>query len=183
MDNFLEEVVVRRKSGLYNFLFFLSWALMLICAVLALIALQGVLGTLFSGNFNLTVLIFFLVFGGAAFLLFRNKDELRIEYEYTFTNGDLDVSKVLNNQKRKYLTCVNMKNVEAAGLVSSPAFQRYVTMPDVKKHNWFLNREAQLYYLYFTKNAVKHLVVLELSNEMAALVHKPNYMNHGVWQG
>lgn len=182
MDNFFEEVVVRRKTGLYNFLYFLSWAVMIVSAVLALIGLQSTLSLIFSGQFDLVVLLTFLFFGGAAFYLFRTKDNLRTEYEYTFTNGDLDVSKVMNNQKRKYLTAVNMKNVEAAGPVTAPSFQRYISMPDVKKHNWFLNREAKLYYYYFVKSGVKHIIVLELSEQMAELTHKANYMNHGVWQ-
>lgn len=183
MDNFREEVVVRRKPGLYNLMYMLSWVAMILGAVLALIGLQNLIMMVLNGSFDLVSLIMVLVFGGTAFLVWRNKDSLKTEYEYTFTNGDLDVSKVLNNQKRKYLTSLNMKNVEAAGAVNTPAFQRYVSMSDVKKHNWFLNREAKLYYYYFTKNQVKHLIILELSDEMVELTRKANYMNFGVWQG
>lgn len=183
MDNFKEEVAVRRNRGLYDFLYYLSWAVIIVFAAMALIALQGLLAMITTGQFDLMSIVTFVVFGGAAFLLWRYKDNLRAEYEYTFTNGDLDVAMVLNNQKRRYLTAVNMKNVDAAGAVNTPAFQRYATMPDVKKHNWFLNRDAHLYYYYFTKKGAKHLIVLELSQEMADLTHKPNYMNYGVWQG
>ena len=76
-----------------------------------------------------------------------------------------------------------MKNVEAAGAVNTPSVQRYLSMNDVKKHNWFLNREAKLYYYFFTMNQVRHLMVVELSDEMVELTKKPNYMNYGVWQG
>ena len=183
MDNFREEVVVRRKNGLYNLLYMLSWAVLVLSVIMAMIALQGFLMMVMSGSFDLINLAVLVVFGGLAFLIWRNKDQLRAEYEYTFTNGELDVAKVLNNQKRKYLTCLNMKNLEAAGAVNTPAFQRYLSMKDVKKHNWFLNREAKLYYYFFTKNQVRHLMVVELSDEMVELTKKPNYMNYGVWQG
>lgn len=182
MDNFREEVVVRRKTGLYNLMYVLSWVALVFSALVALIGLQGLVLTIMQGSFEPLSLITTLLFGGLAFLLWRNKDSLRTEYEYTFTNGDLDVSKVLNNQKRRYLTSLNMKNVEAAGAVNTPAFQRFITMEGVKKHNWFLNREAKLYFYYFTKNQVKHIIILELSDEMVALTKKPNYMGYGIWQ-
>lgn len=184
MDNFREEVVVRRKSGMYNAMYYLSWLLIVISALIALTQLMT-LSQAFAEGFGVGTIIqivVMLLFAGAAFLLWRNKDELRAEYEYSFTNGDLDVAKVLNNTRRKYLTSLPLKNVEACGEVTHQSFQRYLTMKDVKKHNWFLNREAKLYYFYFTKSAVKHLIVLELSDEMVGLVKSRGYLNFGVWQ-
>ena len=121
----------------------------------------------------------FLVFGGIAVLIWFKKDNLRIEYDYTFTNGDLDVGKVFGNARRKLMTSLSMKNVEACGPVTDPSFQRYITMRDVKKHNWFVNREAELYYFYFVKNSVKHIIVLETSREMIDMLRP--YLNYGVW--
>lgn len=183
MDNFREEVVVRRKPGLYTLLYYLSWVFMVIAALIAVMSINGVLSGLSTGEFDFFSLILLVVFGGSAFLLWRNKDTLRLEYEYSFTNGDLDVAKVLNNSRRKYLTSLPMKNVEACGDVTHQSFQRYLSMREVKKHNWFLNRDAKLYYFYFTKNAVKHLIIVELSDEMINLVKARGYLNFGVWQG
>ena len=181
MDNFREEVAVRRSAGLYNFLYMLAWVAMVVFALVAMIGLSGIMGMMSTG-FNIMPVIMLVVFGGSAFLIYRTKDELKSEYEYVFTNGDLDVSKVLNNSRRRYLTSLTMKNVEAAGPVNSAGFNRYVTMPGVKKHNWFLNRDAHLYFFYFVKSGVKHLMVVELTTEMADLVKRPNYMNYGIWQ-
>lgn len=183
MDNFREEVAVRRNPGLYSFLYVVCYALLILAAFIGLSMLMGALSSIMEGQFDLVGLLFGLVSGGAAFLLWRNKDELKTEYEYAFTNGELDVAKVLNNSRRKYLTALPLKNVEAVGAVSSPSFQRYVTMPNIKKHNWFLNRDANLYYFYFTKTSVKHLMVVELSDEMMKLVKSQNYLGFGVWQG
>ncbi len=182
IDNFREEVAVRQKRGLYSFMYYLSWVMLVVSGLVALIGLSGVMSFFTSGQFDLMSLIMMVLFGGAAFLLWKNKDELRTEYEYSFTNGDLDIAKVLNNTRRKYLTSLPMKNVEACGPVTASSFQRYVTMQGVKKHNWFLNREAKLYFFYFTKSNVKHLVVCELSDEMIALIKSHNYLNFGVWQ-
>ena len=59
--------------------------------------------------------------------------------------------------------------------VTDQSFQRYITMKDVKKHNWFLNRDNNLCYFYFVKNSVKHIIVVEPSDEMGEMA-KP-YLN------
>lgn len=182
MDNFKEEVVVRRRPGLYNLTYVFCWIIMILSIIMAVIGLENVLMSVMEGQFQLPTLIITLITGGIAFLCFRYKDDLKVEYEYTFTNGDLDVARVLNNSKRRYLTSLNMKNVDAAGAVNTPAFQRFASMNDIKKHNWFLNRDANLYYYLFTKNQVRHMIILELSDEMVELTKKGNYMNFGVWQ-
>ena len=53
----------------------------------------------------------------------------------------------------------------------------------MKKHNWFLNRDAKLYYFYFVKNNVKHLAVVELTDEMVEMIRSKSYLQRGVWTG
>ena len=96
------------------------------------------------------------------------------------------MGKVFGNARRRLMTSLNMKNVETAGLVTHQSFQRFMNDSSVKKHNWFVNRDANLCYFYFVKeNAkkenVKHAIILELSDEMLAMA-KP-YLKFGVWQG
>lgn len=178
LDNFREEVVVKRNRGLNSLLYALCWVGIVVFGLIGLLNFSTVMRLSFDQAwfFGLGA---FVVFGGAAFLLFRNKDNLRTEYEYTFTNGTLDVAKVLGNTRRKYLTALDVKSVESCGEVTHASFQRFITMKDVKKHNWFLNREAHLYYFYFTKNAVKHVIVLEITEEMLGLVRK--YLPFGAY--
>ena len=59
------------------------------------------------------------------------------EYEYTFTNGIMDFAQVFNNRKRKPLGTMNIRNVEACGMVSSGSFRRYLNTPGVVRLNWF----------------------------------------------
>ena len=107
MDHFMEEVVVKHNRGVENALYFLSNILMVISALWAVMCLQ----MLFM-QFSVILLVETLLSAGVAVLLFLRRDRLRTEYEYTFTNGDLDVSKVLGNSRRKYLTSLPMKNVD-----------------------------------------------------------------------
>ena len=182
MDNFREEIVIRHKQGAYSFLYGLAWAGLILSGGLALFGLQGAMQIL-AGEFDLISIGILVVFGGLTYLIWRNKDELKCEYDYTFTNGDLDIAKVLNNSRRKPLTSLSMRNVESCGAVAHQSFQRFITMQGVKKYNWFLNREAKLYYFYFTKNSTKYIIIVELSDEMITMVRSHNYLNFGVWQG
>ena len=175
MDRFLEEVVVKRKRGLDEVLYFLAMGMMVISAIIAMMLLQ----LLFYG-FSIPMLVGVLIFGGMAVYLFLFRDRLRLEYEYTFTNGALDFAQVFNNKKRKSLGSLNCKTVDAFGKVSSQSFQRYVSMPGVKQTRWFLNRDAELYYFYFQKENNKRVIVLEPSEQMVEYIRF--YLPHGAYQ-
>ena len=122
-----------------------------------------------------------LVTGGAAFLVYRWKDTLRVEYDYTFTNGALDISSVLNNRRRRYLCAMDTQDVVRCGPATGPAFERTLKEPGIKVHNWFVNREAKLFYFYFQKKGVKHVAVMELNDEMIAVIRSKNYLPMGTW--
>ena len=184
MDDFLEIVAIRRRQGTFTLLYYLCWAMLIAFALIAAISLSGIVGMnpetggmMFSWqNLLLTIL-----FGGIAFLLWRGSDNLRVEYDYTFTNGNLDVSRVLNNKRRKYLTALEMKDVIRCGPCAGPAFQKTLNEPGAKRHNWFVNRDAKLYYFYFQKKGMKHVIIVELSDEMVAMIRSTNYLQRGVW--
>ena len=184
MDDFLEIYAIRRKQGLYTAIYYLCWLMLLVCGLIAAISLSGILGMdqeTGSMRFSLVNLVGTVVFGGAAFLLWRGSDNCRVEYDYTFTNGILDVSRVLNNKRRKYLTALEMKNVIRCGPAAGPAFMKTLNEPGVKRHNWFLNRDAHLYFFYFQKKGVKHVIILELNQEMVAMIRSRSYLQRGVW--
>ena len=175
MDHFLEEVVVKRKNGLNRILYYLSWVIMIFSAIIASMTL-GTLTTAFSW-FSVIVI---LISAGIAVYTWFFHDKLLTEYEYTFTNGSLDFAEVYNNKKRKSLGSLNVRNVEAFGKVTSSSFQRYLNMPGIKRMNWFLNREAELYYFYFTKDSDKKMIILEPSEEMVENIRK--YLPNGAWR-
>ena len=175
MDHFLEEVVVKRKNGLNRILYYLSWVIMIFSAIIASMTL-GTLTTAFSW-FSVIVIV---ISAGIAVHTWFFHDKLLTEYEYTFTNGSLDFAEVYNNKKRKSLGSLNVRNVEAFGKVTSSSFQRYLNMPGIKRMNWFLNREAELYYFYFTKDTDKKMIILEPSEEMVENIRK--YLPNGAWR-
>ena len=175
MDHFLEEVVVKRNRALQSIGLVLANIIMIISAILGVMYLQ-----LIFMQFNLVVLLITLFFLGIALLLFLYRDRLKTEYEYTFTNGELDFAKVFNNQKRKSLGTMRVKNVESFGPVDSEGFRKLINMPGIKRKNWFLNREANLYFFYYQKeNSEKHMIIFEPSEEMVEYIRK--YLPRGVY--
>ena len=175
MDHFMEEVVVKHNRTFDDILYVLSWIMLVIFGLFGLLMLQTLLY-----QFSVPALIETVIFSGGAVLLFLFKDRLKTEYEYTFTNGDLDFAQVFNNQKRKSLGSLKVRNVEAFGPVNGKSFQRYITMPDVKKNNWFLNRGSELYFFYFQKENNKRIIILEPSEEMVSYIKQ--YLPHGAYQ-
>ena len=175
MDRFLEEVVVKRQRLMEEIMYYLALIMMVVSALAALLLLQ----VLFYG-FSVGLLLAVVLFGGMAVYLFLFRDRLRLEYEYTFTNGTLDFAQVFNNKKRKNLGSLNCKTVDAFGKVSGSNFQRYISMPGVKQTRWFLNRGAELYYFYFQKDSNKRVIVLEPSEEMVEYIRF--YLPHGAYQ-
>lgn len=176
MDHFMEEVVVKRQKGFQDFLYYFATFLMVVTALLGFTMLSGLLMA-----FSWDGLIITLIFVGSAVFLFLRRNRIRTEYEYTFTNGDLDFAQVFNNEKRKSLGTMRVKNVEAFGLVSGASFNKFLNMPGMTRKNWFLNRGAELYYFYYQKEGKKTMIILEPSPELVDMIKK--YLAHGVFQG
>lgn len=180
MDHFHEEVVVKRNVSLQNFLYAFASVAMIIIGLYSLFNLQILIVIITKSGFStkLVIDVILLLMGIAGVvLLFLNRDKLKTEYEYTFTNGIIDFAQVFNNKKRKNLGSLNVRNTEEFGLVSSDGFRKFLSNRDIKHNNWFLNRENKLYYFYVNREGGKRLIVMEPSDELVALIKK--YMPFG----
>ena len=185
MDVFVEQIVSRKRRGLYDILFYGCWALLVACGLVGLSGLMNILYTSADGGLGFRPLAIGMavVFLGAAFLLWRASMRLRTEYDYSFTNGVLDVARVLNGRKRVYLTSFDVKDLRAAGEESSSAFQSCARQSGVQIHRWYLNKEAEKYFFFFEKKGAWHLVVLELNEEMEKTIFNRRYLSAEVWDG
>ena len=182
MDQFWEEAVVKQKKASRAILIAACNGLMVLFALFGFVFLNSTINAVFSVGFGAAVLplvVCVVCIAGAVFL-FINKDKLHTEYEYTFTNGILDFAQVFNNKRRKALGTMNLKNIDACGMVASGSFHRYITMPGIQRTHWFLNREADLLYLYYSKEGNKRIIIIEPSEEMRKYIK--GAVRPGVWQ-
>ena len=175
MDRFLEEVVKKHSRGMDEAMYYFSWVLMIVSAVLGFASLQ-----MMMYSFGLGTIIPTVLFIGIAVYLWFTHDKLRTEYEYTFTNGSLDFAMVFNNKKRKSLGSLNVAKVDAFGKVQSGSFRRHTSSKEVKHLRWFLNRDSELYYLAFSKEGKKSVIVFEPSEEMVGYIK--HYLPYGAYQ-
>ena len=183
MDAFLEEVVTKRNRTMETVTYILANVAMVLSGVMAFMDFafigQVVAQAGFGTDFFL-VLARILVFGGIAAALFIFRDRVKTEYEYTLTNTQMDFAQVYNNKKRKNLGTMNIRNVEACGMVASGSFNRYINMQGIKRTNWFLNRDANLLYFFFQKDGQKRIIIIGPSEEMVNLIKRN--LAQGVWQ-
>ena len=82
MDHFYEQLVSTSKTGIYK-------------TVNGAMYLFGILG-LASFSTNLVLVPIFLVVAVACFFY---KQKLFVEYEYQFTNGEIDIEKIIEMKK------------------------------------------------------------------------------------
>lgn len=96
-DTFVEELVVRRNS-LVNVL--IMFGMVIVGSVIAMAAF-----VFLTGLFPAILAI--VVAGIYIGIKFQG-----VEYEYSFTNGDLDIDKIMAKRKRKTLAAVNHKQIQ-----------------------------------------------------------------------
>ncbi len=146
-DTFVEELVVRRNS-VWNLLLMIGMVLAaLVLAVASFIFLSGLFPAILA----------ILVFGVYLGIKFQG-----VEYEYSFTNGDFDVDKIMAKRKRKRLVEINQKQIK----VMAPYTAEYESVTkdysvsqviDVSSHKnaagrWFMiyeSNEGKAIFLVF----------------------------------
>lgn len=172
-DNFYEEIIVRSNKTLSNILYALASLAMVVFAIIGVIGLQGAMG-----SFSIPMIIMFIVGGGLAFLMFRLKNSFRIDYEYTFTNGIVDIACVKNNTVRKELISFNTKNLEIMAPILTNGFERYQSMTNVKKIKAWLNRDREKHFAVVKKESRTIMLIFEPSEKLVELFKK--YSPHTV---
>ena len=70
--------------------------------------------------------------------------------------------------------------VDAFGKVQSGSFRRHTQGNNIKHLRWFLNRDSELYYLAFSKEGAKSVIVFEPSEEMVGYIK--HYLPYGAHQ-
>ncbi|SRR5690606_7561222 len=171
MDLFHEESVRKMNTGFNTFVYILAFLAMIICAIMA----ASFLMTIVTGQNIVYSLVLTAIFGGLTYGFYVLRNNQRVEYDYTFTNGIFDVAKIINNSKRKRLLSMNVKDFEVVAPIEDPGFERMLNNKDIeKRYNVFLNKGKGLYYGIFDNEGVKSMIVFEPGEEMLNLFKRFN---------
>lgn len=103
MDDFYEQFVARKDSRLYNYLKFLMY----------------VTGFVAIACFAIMKIIGFIIFAVITVVIFVARRMLYVEYEYSFTNGEIDIDKIIDRNKRKTAANFQIKDIEVMAKAES----------------------------------------------------------------
>lgn len=151
------------------------YTLYMICSVS-----MGILAfcSLFFGGFtNIFMYVIAAVCGMSCYFFYHLAQNTRVEYDYTFTNGTLDIAKIINDKTRKKLLSLNVAEILDMQPITASAFQSYFEDKSIKRVNMFINRGEHLYYMLFVKDGAKIAVVFEPDQQMIEYIKMYNTNN------
>lgn len=114
----------------------------------------------------------------AAGFIFLRKDYLRMEYDYILRGDVLEIYAILNRRRRRKLAALNLKHMHAVGLAISARCASLKKQRGIRMHSWFTMHAT--HYIYYIETNVRHMALLQLDDQMAALIHRQ--LGVGVWQ-
>ena len=103
MDNFVEQLVKKNETGADK-----TKRIVLTIIGILIAAVLVLMGFLQAGRPTLMLLDFVLAVA-AGFGTYCIVQNTYVEYEYTFTNGDLDVDKIIAKKKRKEMLSTSIR--------------------------------------------------------------------------
>ena len=165
-DHFYEMSVVSLGNAQTMVYFFY----MVFCVLFGIAALFF----LATMNGNLVKLIYAVFLGLLSFMMYYLASRTRVEYDYTFTNGVLEIAKIINFKKRVSVVSIDVSVIQDMGPITSSRFQTYFNNKDIKRVNAFLNKGEHLYYFKISQENKNIVYIFEPDGELAGLIKMYN---------
>lgn len=162
MDNFYEQLVTTSKTIKYKAA---NIGSILLC-ILGVVA--EIVGQLIPG----------LIFIALAALLYYNKKIFYVEYEYVFTNGEVDMDKILEKKSRSRVISFNIKDCELLASEDSDFIRDFQNKPK-KVLNLYPETYTGLIYTAMITGGVNRLQ-LNFAPDNELLQHCFKYNPRGV---
>lgn len=118
MDIFVEQTVQKKRTSA-DFVKIITCVLASVAAVIII--------PLFLGSFAL------IICAALIYLLYNIILSVNIEYEYAFTNGALDVDKIIAARRRKNLTELNAREIEILAKTTDDSYRSYKSNSAIKR--------------------------------------------------
>ncbi len=134
MDHFHEQLVTTSKTSIYK-------------TVNGAMYLFGILG-LASFSTNLILGAIFLV---VSIVCFFYKQKLFVEYEYQFTNGEIDIEKIIEMKKRSKVVTFNIKEVGLIAPEGSDAVKDFYNKPSTIVKCYTTSSKEKVYIAMVTE--------------------------------
>lgn len=166
-DTYVEQLVTVKRTAKDYILY------SLICIVATILAI-----VMFYFSFRMPLLVFLaaLVIYGAYILM----GKFGTEYEYIFTNGDLDIDKISGKQSRKRIITADCSATEKAGALTDAILNgKYdLTVSCCSKE-----AENKCYMIFHHRSAGRVLLIFTPNSELKKAINKsvPRHMAKDVF--
>jgi hypothetical protein len=158
MDNFHEQLITTSKTAIYKILNILMYVF-------------GVISGVLLGSLNIIPAIFLIAITVGIFFCKRN---LFIEFEYNFTNGEIDVDKIVEMKKRTRMLTFNVKDIELLAEENSSFAQEFSKKPLKKINAIPRDFKKNVYVAMITGSGEKINLRFAPDEEFIALCYKYN---------
>ena len=113
-----------------------------------------------------------IITAAAGFGAFVLIGRLKREYEYIFTNGELDIDVIFNKSSRKRVFTGNVKDFELMTYVNNPDHQNSLSSASEKKDYSSGNTSDNSYVFLTTYQSKRTAVIIEPNDEMLEAISK-----------
>lgn len=156
------EARFKRKSGGREIVIVIGLVLM----ILILFALSVLLGDM-MGNY---AFISWAILAFAVVYAWKFGKKLNVEYEYTFTNGDLDIDKVIAKEDRKHRYSVKCEDMEFFEPYDNPAKYAGMKFDRIAYPCTSKNDKGLYCFAFKEKTYGRCLVVINMTDELREAV-------------
>lgn len=156
MDNFYEQLISDGVSAKYKALKVINY-IFAASAIMYLVFLVPILSAFF---FVLAILSIYLRINSL------------IEYEYSFTNGEIDVDKIIEMKKRKSIAIFEAKDIEILASENNDEL-KHINMPK-KVIKCTLGKNRSLYKVVVNSDKGRYVLIMSPDEEFIKLCRKYN---------
>lgn len=160
MDIFIEKLVKKQKNS-QDTLFIIGVVLATLIVLFVIIPLIPVVSNFWF--------FFVILFGFLAYYLIRSRN---IEFEYSLTNSDLDVDKIIDQKRRKHLLSVDCKSFEIMAKVNSNKFTGNIKSIKNRIEAVSSMSSPDVYFAVFENGGTKTLLFFEPNEKMLEAISK-----------
>lgn len=168
MDIFLE-YLLDKKSTAADMLKKVGIILAAIVVMILIVNVMALFGTVLLSYMPLALAA--EVYG--VYLLIRN---FNIEYEYIFTNGELDIDIIKSRRSRKRLTSLNTKNIELMARKENDLYRRDFENESIaKKYDAVYDpAKGDIYCVLYSVDGVRSLLTFQPPEKLVEAMQKLN---------
>ncbi len=113
-----------------------------------------------------------LLVAGVVYVAYKISTSSNIEYEYIFTNNEMDVDRIVNKKSRKRLITINIRRVDEFEKCDGHRENRYANDGNIKVINACRDKSEGCYYMTFTDDGGRGILFFTPNEKIEEYIRK-----------